>query len=433
MDKEKLSADLLKCARCGMCLAVCPVYRETLIETDSPRARIALIRNQEEKALTEKAGTTAKIYDCTTCMACSHTCPSGVHPDELILDARSHIRQKPLRLQKYIINNIMPYPSRLRRLFFPLSLYEKTGLRRLAKRTRLLGLLPKGITRFDAMLPELSGAPLYNGQKLVFRPVNNVKHRVGYFPGCAQNLVFTSVSKATIEVLLKNDCEVIIPAGMVCCGMPQTGYGEQETAKALARQNIEAFETTVAEYIITDCATCGSTLKSYGSLLKDDTAYAEKAGFFSQKVRDISEFLVGDIVLNRNFAKLNIRATYHEPCHLGRGQDLKDAPRKLLREILGDAFIEMNEADSCCGGAGSYTITHRDLSMKILDRKMKNVKDTRAEVLVTSCPGCEIQLAQGIKRSAQKLRLVHIVELLAEAYNQDIHELKNQKAKLKAV
>ena len=186
--------------------------------------------------------------------------------------------------------------------------------------------------------------------------------------------------------------------------------------KKMARKNIDAFESAKVEYIITDCATCGSTLKSYDSSLSDDPDYTVKARFFSEKVRDITEFLVNDISLNRDFHKLNFKVTYHEPCHLGRGQNLKESPRKLLREIFGDNFIEMNEADSCCGGGGSYTITHEKLSMKILDRKMKNLKDTGAEVIVTACPGCEIQLAQGIKRSDQKVRLMHIVELLAEAY-----------------
>ncbi len=207
------------------------------------------------------------------------------------------------------------------------------------------------------------------------------------------------------------------PPGVQCCGMPHIGYGEKEEAKKLARKNIDAFQSAEIKYIITDCATCGSTLKDYTSLLSDDPDYAEKASSFSSKVKDVTEFLVNDISLNRDFGKLNLKATYHEPCHLGRGQNLKEAPRKILREILGKNFIEMNEADSCCGGGGSYTITHKKLSMKILDRKMKNLKETGAEVIVTACPGCEIQLAQGIKRAGLKVRLMHITELLAKAYS----------------
>jgi glycolate oxidase iron-sulfur subunit len=401
-DRQNPAEDLLKCAHCGMCLPVCPVYRETLIETDSPRARLALLKDAEHVGLDRKKGHIQKIYDCITCMACSQVCPSGVRPDELISRARTQIRKKPLPLQKLIINGFLSHPARLRRLLLPLAVYEKSGARKLAKRTRLLNLFPKRWSRFESMLPELFGPPIYHGQEIVLRNAKQAKYTVGYFPGCAQNLVFTSVFRSTTRVLLKNECDIIVPGGVHCCGMPHMGYGEREEAKRMARQNIDA---------------CGSTLKNYTSLLEEDPDYKEKARAFSQKVRDITEFLLNDIAFNRDFNKLHLKATYHEPCHLGRGQNLKEAPRKVLREILGDNFIEMNEADSCCGGGGSYTVTHEKLSMKILDRKMNNLKESRAEVIVTACPGCEVQLAQGIMRSNQQVRLMHISELLAEAYD----------------
>jgi len=429
IDKNKLSEDLLKCAHCGMCLAVCPVYRETLIETDSPRARLALIKSTENGSLDETAGYVHKIYDCISCMACSQACPSGVHPDELVSTVKIQIRKKPLPLQEFITKKVVSHPLRMISSLLPVVLYEKSGLRRLLKRTKLMDLVPEGLSRFDSMLPQLSGKPVYRGKRVVFSPGKEIKHRVAYFPGCAQNLVFTSVAQSTINVLLKNDCEVTIPRGAVCCGMPHLGYGIAEEAQKLARQNIDAFESAGVEYIITDCATCGSTLKGYVALLAGEPEYETRARSFSDKIRDITEFLMKDISLNRDFGKLSYRVTYHEPCHLGRGQSLKEEPRKLLREILGDNFVEMSESDSCCGGAGSYTITHKKISMKILDRKMRNLKDSQAEVIVTGCPGCEIQLAQGIKRSNQKVRLMHIVELLAEAYEAK-SKTKIQKAKI---
>ncbi len=399
-----------------MCLPVCPVYRETLVETDSPRSRLALIKAHNNGTLTEKPGYVHKIYDCISCMACSHTCPSGVHPDEHISNAKTKVHKKPLPLQEFITNRILSYPSRMRQATFPLKLYEKSGIRGLARRSRLLNVLPRKLSRFDSMLPKLAGKPIYHGKKVSFSNGKKALRNISYFPGCAQNLVFTSVARSSIEVLLKNDCRVIIPEGVVCCGMPHLGYGLREEAKNMARRNIDAYDTVKVDYIITDCATCGSTLKEYEVLLEDDPEYADKAKQFSQKVRDITEFLIKDIQLNRSFSMVNTKVTFHEPCHLGRGQDLKAAPRKLLREILGDNFREMNESDSCCGGGGSYTITHEKISMKILDRKMKNLRDSRADVIVTACPGCEIQLAQGIERSGQKVRLMHIIELLAEAY-----------------
>lgn len=416
MDKEQLSRDLLKCAHCGMCLAVCPVYRETLVETDSPRARLALIRSLEESALKESTGYSARIFDCTTCMACSQACPSGVRPDELILEARAKIRRKPFPLQKLVLHHLMPFSSRLRNLFVPLRLYEKSGLRRLVRQSGIPGLFPIRLSRFDAMLPSLSGAPLYRGHNLVLRPSGKAAQRVGYFPGCAQNLAFTSVSQAAVRVLMKNGCQIVIPEGLACCGMPFTGYGDINETRLLARRNISAFEMAGVDYIITDCATCGATLKKYSALLTDDPEYAARARLFSARVRDITEFLMQDIQLNEGFARLSLRTTYHEPCHMGRGQGLKEPPRKLLRLITGDNFIEMAESDSCCGGAGSYTVTHPGLSLKILDRKMKNLKDTEARAVVTACPGCQIQLGQGIRLSRQNVRLLHIIEMLDEAY-----------------
>ena len=416
LQNKGLSEHLLLCAHCGMCLSVCPVYRETLIESDSPRARLTLIKAVENGSLDEKAGFIHKIYDCTSCMACAEVCPSGVHPDELILSARAQIKKKPSHLQKFITNQILSYPSRLRGSLLPLHMYERSGIRRLVRRTHLIDLLPERLACLDSMLPELSGIHIYCGKKIVYGGSKNTEHKVGYFPGCAQNLVFISVAQSTINVLEMNQCEVSIPAGLACCGMPHIGYGEREEAKKLARHNIDSFRKVDIEYIVTDCATCGSMLKNFGSLLSDDPEYAEKARLFSEKVRDITEFLVNDIVINRNFRKLSSKVTYHEPCHLRRGQNLKEAPRKMLSDLLGNNFIDMNESDSCCGGAGSYTITHHSLSMKMLDRKMKNLKDSGAGILATACPGCQIQLAQGIEQSNQKVRLMHIVELLSEAY-----------------
>ena len=214
-----------------MCLAVCPVYRETLVETDSPRARLALIKGAGNSGLDGRKGYIHKIYDCIGCMACSQACPSGVHPDELISCTKAQIRKKPVPLQKLITNRILSHPSRLRTLIFPLEVYEKSGARRLAKRTRLLNLLPKKLSRFDSMLPELSGSPLYNGKEIVFRAEKEPRHKIGYFPGCAQNLVFKSVARSTIQVLLKNECEITLPEGVLCCGMPHIGYGEKEEAQ----------------------------------------------------------------------------------------------------------------------------------------------------------------------------------------------------------
>jgi glycolate oxidase iron-sulfur subunit len=194
------------------------------------------------------------------------------------------------------------------------------------------------------------------------------------------------------------------------------GYGEIEEARKLARHNIDAFSSSGVEVIVTDCASCGSFLRGYHTLLKEDPEYAEKALAFSEKIQDISEFLAQSISLRQDLGEIRGRVTYHDPCHLVRAQNVADQPRQLLNLIPGLELVEMKEADLCCGGAGSYNLTHYETSMKILDRKMTNIAATGADLIATGCPGCQMQLRLGVKRKGLGARVVHPIELLDQAY-----------------
>ncbi len=407
--------DIDNCARCGMCLSVCPIYSGSLIESDSPRARLALIKARSAKVIDETNRYTDTIFNCTQCKACAFSCPSGIHPDKHILQERTLVKNKPYPIQKYVLDSVVPFPSRLKGILLPMRLYQKSPLKPLLN-TRLKHGLPSSLLELEKMIPEIQGSPLYSGKKMRFHGGGNTQYRVGYFIGCAQNLIFSNVANATIQVLLRNQCEVIIPDSIKCCGIPHLGYGDLNGIKSLARQNIDAFEAEDITHIVTDCASCGSTLKYYAELLNDDPEYRQKAISFVSKVRDISEFLTREIDFSRNFKRLQFKATYHEPCHLGRSQGIKEEPRSIMKEILGSNYIEMSEADRCCGGAGSYMLTHRNESMAILDRKMNNIAATEADTIITACPGCELQLAHGIKRSQKKYRLLNITELIQLAY-----------------
>lgn len=239
--------------------------------------------------------------------------------------------------------------------------------------------------------------------------------RVGFFLGCAQNVLFAEESAATVRVLARNGCTVITPRETKCCGMPARGYGDGEAARSQARFNIALFEQADVETIVTDCATCGSTLRDYGELLADDPAWADRAAAFSRKVRDISAFLM-DLPLVKPRGRLAARVTYHDPCHLRRGQGVWREPRRLLQLIDGLEFVELPEADWCCGSAGSQLITHYETSLRVLGRKMDNIAATQAQIVASGCPGCQMQLTVGARRRGLHIEVTHPIVLLDRAY-----------------
>ncbi len=266
------------------------------------------------------------------------------------------------------------------------------------------------------MLPHLPQRPLRQVLAEEIPANGETRYRVGFFLGCAQSLLFSEESAATVRVLARNGCNVITPKDSVCCGMPALGYGRLDLVQAQARQNIELFEKTGVETIITDCATCGSTLKDYGRLLADDSNWAGRASAFSARVQDISEFLMS-IPLEKPQGRVEGRVTYHDPCHLRRAQDVWKQPRALLQMIDGLEFVEMAEADWCCGSAGSQLITHYETSLKVLQRKTDNVAASQAEYLASGCPGCQMQLNVGVRRAGLDVQVVHPVTLLDQAYH----------------
>jgi len=240
--------------------------------------------------------------------------------------------------------------------------------------------------------------------------------RVAFFAGCVMNLIYPEANWATIRVLAQNGYRTVVPSGQVCCGAPHVAVGEMETALQLARQNIDLFSQVEADAIVTNCAGCGAVLKQYAELLEDDKTYAAKSNDVSNKVRDISEFLAALLPISGALRELDQRVTYHDPCHLVHAQGITQEPREILRSIPGLELIELTESTWCCGGAGVYSITHPDLAMRLLDRKMANIAATGAETVVTSNPGCLLQLELGVKRAGLDIKAIHVMELLDRAY-----------------
>ncbi len=405
------------CIRCGLCLSVCPTYKDSLRETESPRGRVALVSKAIEGELDLTRNFKDHMYRCLACLACNDICPVGIRPADLCLEARYAIHQAtPTPLLKPILfRGIFPRTGLLEAITKPVALYERSGLRKAANAVRATSVLPAQLRDMERMLP--SKLPLRGTRHQLPDMVPAKGERrahVAYFLGCVQGVMMAEGCKATVEVLAENGCDVIIPTDVKCCGMPMVGYGFKDEARKVARHNIDLLLGLNVDVVVTDCATCGSSLKEYSHWLANDPEYAERAEQFAAKVRDISEFL-SEIGIRAPQGKVDARVTYHDPCHLCRAQGIREQPREMLR-AAGVELVEMEAPDTCCGSAGTQLITHYHTSIGVLETKMDRVAATQAEVIASGCPGCQMQLTVGVKRRGLDARVVHPSQLLAQAY-----------------
>lgn len=401
-----------QCIHCGFCLQACPTYRETGLETASPRGRLAMMKGVVQGDLESDAGFAYEMNLCLGCRACESACPSGVQYG-LVLEQARDLAEKTNpqpRLQRYAIRRVLPNARRLRSLVGLLGFYQRSGLRHLARR---LHLVPAALRDMERALPEAPRRrePLATGSGPV---------RVGLFLGCIQDALFQGTNAATSRLLAAAGCTVVVPdqlAGQTCCGALAAHAGDRAWAKELARQNIAAFEQVDVQYIVNNAGGCGALLKEYSHLLHDEPEWAERAAAFAAKVKDISEVLVAQGLHKQELALPGVRVTYQDSCHLVHGQKVKSPPRTLLKAIKGIQYVELRDADRCCGSAGIYNLTHPEVSGAVLAEKMENAKATRAEIIVTANPGCLLQMRLGVERAglADKVRVVHLVDLLDEA------------------
>lgn len=399
------------CYACGLCAASCPIKRLVDPEFDPRRFVRSVAFGEGERLLQSE-----KIWLCLLCGTCSYFCPRGVKPSEVI----AFLRQKALRTGKA---KVEPF----KKVAYELFIRKRANLERallLYGRSRSPLLL--GIIKRLALVPEGGKAlmeivePLRIPTRRVLPDVVPAEgkplYKVAYFLGCANNVLFSEVAKATVRLLSLNGCEVHVPKGIQCCGMPFLGYTDLEKAKDLARHNIRILEALKVDFIITDCATCGAFLHRYGELLADDPAFCLRARAISDKTRDVTFFFFHLLPWDRHRPSLPLKVTYHDPCHLRKEQKVWAEPRQLLQEACGLQLVEMAEPDLCCGGAGTYGVFNFEESMKVLDQKMEGVKKTGAEVLASGCPGCMLQLKLGAKRKGLSVKVKHPVELLSEAH-----------------
>jgi glycolate oxidase iron-sulfur subunit len=407
--------DLDRCVHCGLCLNACPTYRELGVEMDSPRGRIYQMVKVEEGAPVTPSYM-EHIGLCLACRGCESVCPSGVKYGRMVEAARAHIAsvKPPGVFQRFVFRRLLPSRGLLTAAGTLLWIYQSSGFERLLRISGLLKLFGR-LGRIAELAPTAE-APFFFSKIGKTFPADGVRrYRVAMLAGCIANVAFARLNEATVRVLCRNGCEVVLPEGQTCCGALHVHAGLPEDARVLARRNIDALLEGGYDAIITNAAGCGSTLKEYGELLAADPRYAEKARRFSALVKDVTEFLAG-IELSTAMGEVNAAVTYQDSCHLAHGQGIRAAPRRLLESIPGLSFREMPLSDICCGSAGIYNVVENEMSMALLKKKMESVNATGAGVIATANPGCLLQLQAGARLWGRGQRVVHVVELLDLAY-----------------
>ena len=420
-DVDRPSPRLIDdCVHCGFCLSACPTYLETGSEMDSPRGRIYLMKSAGEGKIPLEGSLVEHLDKCLGCLACMPACPSGVQYGSLIEAGRSQIDrryERPLseRLFRSLIFSLFPYPGRLKLMMPFFYLYEKLGIRYLVESSGVLGMVSQNLAQMGEMLPKV-GSPLPAPPLPEVVPAKvKRRYRVALLTGCVQSVFFTRTNEATVRVLAENGCEVVIPRAQGCCGALSVHSGRLSEGREFARELIEKFEGLDADYLIINSAGCGSTIKEYGHILKDDPEYAARAEALSAKARDVMEFL-SEAGLTGELKDLNIKVTYQDACHLGHAQRIKEQPRNVIRQIPGVELTELTESDVCCGSAGIYNLVEPDMSKRLLTRKTSHVAETGADYIVAGNPGCLLQIEKGIRQKGLRMKTAHPVELLDWSY-----------------
>ncbi len=402
------------CVHCGFCLPACPTYTSWGDEMDSPRGRIDLMKGLERGVIALDDTVVAHFDQCLGCMGCVTACPSGVRYDLLIESTRAKIEKQYARgpfdkLFRELIFALFPYPKRLRLAALPLGAYVKSGLQKLVRRTKLTRFLPARFAQLEALTPpvvrETPLEPFYPAATATARA------RVALVAGCVQRVFFPNVNAATIRVLTAEGCDVVVPQTQGCCGALSLHSGRDVEAKRFAAALIESFERERVDTIVINAAGCGSTLKEYGEIFATDDAWRERARAFSEKVRDVNEFLaeLEPIAVRHPIAA---RVAYHDACHLAHAQRIRTQPRALLTGIPGLELLEVPEGDQCCGSAGTYNLFQPKSALEIGERKVDNVLATRPDLLASANPGCTLQIQSVLRQRGVELRAAHPIEIL---------------------
>jgi glycolate oxidase iron-sulfur subunit len=399
-----MTEEIVKCMKCGFCRAVCPIFSELKTELYSPRGRLQLVKNLLKGAIHFTPKWHDPIFRCLICKACVEECPSGVELDRLFISARAEeVKDKSLSLGKRVV---FRYFMRARRMF-PFSVIILGILQRI---TLLFWRFNPARLFFPLLgmpmgrpIPIFTLKPFLSRYPEVVPAKGERKMRVAFFVGCATNYIYPKIGASLVDVLTKLGVEVVIPKGQMCCGTPLYISGDIEGARYLAQRNIDIFSSLDVDYIVSACASCGLSLKKEWNRILG-------LEWDSSKVRDVSELLL-ELGLPEGLPEFSQKLTYHDPCHLRRGQKIYLEPRRILQEVAGKNFVEMRDADRCCGGAGSFNLFYYETSRAVGERKKERVLESKAEVVATGCPSCIMQLKSVLPK---RIKVLHPVEIIDE-------------------
>ncbi|UQZ37563.1 glycolate oxidase [Paenibacillus sp. PK3_47] len=414
--------------RCGFCLPACPTFSETGVEPASPRGRIALMKAAVDGLMVPDQQFQDQMNLCLGCRACEPACPADVKYGQLIEQTKEAMEEHathslPVKaIRRMVFKHIFPKHGRLKLLGGALSLYQKSAVKKAVQSTGVMKLLPKQLSEIEAILPAASSKGVVERLGTFFPAKGEPLARVALFRGCIMDIIFADTNVNTVELLSAAGFEVYIPEGQVCCGALYAHSGEMGDARKLAAVNIDTFKQLNVDYIVSNAGGCGALLVEYDHLMQEDFKYRDSAKWFASRVIDVSTLVVekGRIP---NFAQPEssvqagkIKVTYQDSCHLRNVMKGSDAPRILMKQIANAEFVEMSEADRCCGSAGIYNIVQPEMAGFILEHKMEHANKTQASYMLTSNPGCLLQMKAGIGKHPpdHPMRAMHIVDFLHE-------------------
>lgn len=407
---------LAQCIHCGMCLATCPTYELTKLERSSPRGRIKMIKSiaKGEMSITEIFAD--EMNFCLDCQACETACPAGVKYGLMVEAARVEVENSSQgsfwrkKIKRLVFKYILASKRNLKAVSKLFYFYQKSFLPELIKKLCTLKILSYKLATMYELSPEIS--PEFSDSIIpqIIEPKGERKMDTAFHYGCLMNVMFAGINKDTVELLSKSGCRVVTPGEQECCGSLHAHNGDMETARKLGKKNLKAFSRYNYDYLISNSAGCGAFMKEYVHLFEKESEFSELARKFSKRIKDLSEFYSD--ILPIEFNSCSEIVTYHDACHLVHTQKVFSQPRKVLNSIPDIVYRELNEASWCCGSAGIYNITRYDDSMKILKRKIDNIKKTFAEKVIMSNPGCISQIEYGLRKNDLNFKVEHLATFL---------------------
>ena len=414
---DEVQDALAKCMKCGNCMAVCPVYLTEKQEAAYARGKLSIAEAilKGELDLKDK-DVQEKLFNCLICTSCMQNCPCGVDVGKIMLSLRAALaRETGLHPLKKMIFGALKNQPLFDKAMKTGAALQWLGLRKLPGNAGYEPRFTMGLA-LKRIFPGLARTP-FRDQAPALIQAKNRKAKVAFFTGCAFNYIFPEVARDVIEVLQENDVEIAIPKEQQCCGIAVFAHGDIESARELARKNIDVMEQTGADYLVTACGSCGESWQhGFGELLAEDSLYGPKAEYWQSRTYDISTFLTRVIDYRKPRGRVEATVTYHDPCHLKKVMKVFTEPRTILKAIPGVVLKEMALPDACCGSGGSYTVTHPETSLAITGRKMADIKKTGADRVITGCPGCMMQLSEGLTNAGQDRAATHYISLLVDSY-----------------